>query len=76
MTRYSATSPLLAPLQTALHDREINARLARARIGDQVIVEVFPQFTISFEIDHHRDLLALLVRDEVNAFHASTPLLE
>src|SRR6266508_1040115 len=69
MRRYSATSLPAAASQAASHHIKGNALLMGAALSHELIVNVFPQLAMKIEIDHDRDLLALLVGDEVNAFH-------
>lgn len=74
MTRYSATRESFAPSSEAPpHDFEGNALLVRSRVGDEMIVDVFPQVAISIgrEIDLHGDFTALLVGQKTDAFHTS-----
>src|SRR6266540_4765133 len=67
--RYSATSSTLAASEAPRDHVERDALFMCARRGDELIVNVFPQRAVTFEIDLHGDLLALLVGDEMNAFH-------
>ena len=44
-------------------------------VGDQAIVEVFPQRAILLEIDEHGGFLALIIYHELNTFHVLVILL-
>lgn len=68
-TAYSATQ-LASRDQTLPDFAQRNSLILLALFGDELVVKVFPDLAMEFEIDLHGDFLALVVRNELNPFHA------
>jgi hypothetical protein len=45
-------------------------------LGDQAIVEVFPQGAILLEIDEYSGFLAIIIHNKLNTFHLLAILLQ
>ena len=74
VTWYSATKFALLH-KTLFHRLEWFPWVVLSLFKSQGIKEVFPDRPISLEIDLYRDLLALVIRDEVNAFQVELSFL-
>jgi hypothetical protein len=59
----------LASFEAALHNLKWDAFFVCPGICDKVIVDVFPQLAVPFQVDLHGHLLTLVVGNELNAFH-------
>jgi hypothetical protein len=57
-----------ASREAAFHNLERDALFVCPGISDKLIVDVFPQLAVPFQIDLHGHLLTLVVGNELNAF--------
>ena len=68
VTLYSATKLALRN-QALLYRGERFVLFSALFFGSDLIVELFPDFTVTGEIELNRDFFTLLVGDEMNSFH-------
>jgi hypothetical protein len=64
----------LASFEAAFHNIKRDALFVCPRICDKLIVDVFPQLAVPFQVDLHGNLLPLVVGNELNTFHRFSSL--
>jgi|GEM_PF-6515802 len=67
--RYSGTSLALTSFEAVFHNVKRDAFFVCPRICHKLIVDVFPQLAVAFQIDLYGYFLTLIVGNELDAFH-------